>query len=72
MKRGEYEQGGRFSKPPPSIPIERQDYRAAIRLLPEGSAVTKLRRVEWQMVVIREQKGKGEGENELPGSVPTC
>jgi len=35
------------------------------------SAVTKLRREEWQMVVIREQKEKTEGENELPGTVPT-
>jgi hypothetical protein len=46
------------------IPIERQDYRATMRLLPERSAVTRLQREEWQMVVIRKQKGKSEGENE--------
>jgi hypothetical protein len=33
------------------------------------SAVTKLRREEWQIVVIRKQKEKREGENELPGIV---
>ncbi len=32
-------------------------------------AVTKLSRYEWQRVVIRKQKGKSEGENELPGIV---
>ena len=35
------------------------------------SAVTKLRREEWQIVIIRKQKEKSEGENELPGTVPT-
>src|SRR2546426_2451261 len=30
------------------------------------SAVTKLRREEWQIVIIRKQKEKSEGENELP------
>jgi len=34
-------------------------------------AVTKLRGGEWQMVVIRKQKEKSEGENELLGIVPT-
>jgi len=42
-------------------------HEGAMKLM--QSAVTKLRREECQMVAIRKQEEKSEGENELPGIV---